>query len=254
MGFRQRAAEDGEILAEDIDHAAVDRAPAGDHAIARGRSASMPKSVQRWATNMSNSSNAPSSSSSSIRSRAVSLPLACCASMRRSPPPARAVSRRASSSARMSFMGALPRRFRRTIAITPQCGKRNRENLQTLARDIFANCDTAKFARRAGPGLVAGRPAPRETHAQPSRPRAVTIGLLLASNVFMTFAWYGHLKFKIRAAGHGDPGQLGHRLLRIRPAGAGEPDRPRPFLGGRAEDHPGGDHPVGLRRLFLVPT
>jgi len=24
----------------------------------------------------------------------------------------------------------------------------------------------------------------------------VTIGLLLASNVFMTFAWYGHLKFK----------------------------------------------------------
>ncbi|MEY4697377.1 MAG: hypothetical protein RIT14_1805 [Pseudomonadota bacterium] len=24
----------------------------------------------------------------------------------------------------------------------------------------------------------------------------VTIGLLLASNLFMTFAWYGHLKFK----------------------------------------------------------
>ncbi|MBM3612758.1 MAG: DMT family protein, partial [Alphaproteobacteria bacterium] len=24
----------------------------------------------------------------------------------------------------------------------------------------------------------------------------VTIGLLLASNVFMTFAWYGHLQFK----------------------------------------------------------
>ncbi len=24
----------------------------------------------------------------------------------------------------------------------------------------------------------------------------VTIGLLLASNVFMTFAWYGHLKFR----------------------------------------------------------
>jgi uncharacterized protein (DUF486 family) len=23
-----------------------------------------------------------------------------------------------------------------------------------------------------------------------------TIGLLLASNIFMTFAWYGHLKFK----------------------------------------------------------
>ena len=25
---------------------------------------------------------------------------------------------------------------------------------------------------------------------------AVTIGLLVASNIFMTFAWYGHLKFK----------------------------------------------------------
>jgi uncharacterized protein (DUF486 family) len=24
----------------------------------------------------------------------------------------------------------------------------------------------------------------------------VTIGLLVASNIFMTFAWYGHLKFK----------------------------------------------------------
>ena len=34
MGLRQRAAEDGEILGEDEDQAAVDRAPAGDHAVA----------------------------------------------------------------------------------------------------------------------------------------------------------------------------------------------------------------------------
>jgi uncharacterized protein len=27
-------------------------------------------------------------------------------------------------------------------------------------------------------------------------PSAITIGLLLISNIFMTFAWYGHLKFK----------------------------------------------------------
>ena len=27
----------------------------------------------------------------------------------------------------------------------------------------------------------------------------VTIGLLIASNVFMTFAWYGHLKYKSTA-------------------------------------------------------
>ena len=31
----------------------------------------------------------------------------------------------------------------------------------------------------------------------PAFPTSVlTIGLLLASNIFMTFAWYGHLKFK----------------------------------------------------------
>jgi hypothetical protein len=34
VGLGQRAAEDGEVLAEDIDQAAVDRAPAGDHAVA----------------------------------------------------------------------------------------------------------------------------------------------------------------------------------------------------------------------------
>jgi uncharacterized protein len=28
----------------------------------------------------------------------------------------------------------------------------------------------------------------------------------LASNIFMTFAWYGHLKFKESAADHRDPG------------------------------------------------
>ncbi len=36
MGFRQRAAEDGEILRKDIDHAAIDRAPAGHDAVAIG--------------------------------------------------------------------------------------------------------------------------------------------------------------------------------------------------------------------------
>ena len=36
MGFGKRAAKDGEILAKHIDHAAVHRAPAGDHAVACG--------------------------------------------------------------------------------------------------------------------------------------------------------------------------------------------------------------------------
>jgi uncharacterized protein (DUF486 family) len=30
----------------------------------------------------------------------------------------------------------------------------------------------------------------------PSSPYLLPIGLLICSNVFMTFAWYGHLKFK----------------------------------------------------------
>jgi hypothetical protein len=34
MGFRQGAAEDGEVLGEDIDLAAIVRAPARDHTIA----------------------------------------------------------------------------------------------------------------------------------------------------------------------------------------------------------------------------
>ena len=65
---------------------------------------SMPKSLERCSTNMSNSSNEPLSSRSSMRSRAVSLPRLCCASMRASPPPRRACSRRCSSLSRMSFM------------------------------------------------------------------------------------------------------------------------------------------------------
>ena len=58
---------------------------------------SMPKFVQRCWTNISYSSKLPSSRRSAIRSRAVSLPLACWASMRFSPPPSRAFARRSTS-------------------------------------------------------------------------------------------------------------------------------------------------------------
>src|SRR6187431_3566111 len=64
----------------------------------------MPKSVQRCSTNMSHSSKVPSSSSSSRRSRAVSLPFLCCESIRFSPPPRRAAARLLSSCSRMSCM------------------------------------------------------------------------------------------------------------------------------------------------------
>src|SRR3954468_17411531 len=46
----------------------------------------MPKSAQRWVTNLSSSMKLPSSSSAAMRSRAVSLPASCCFTMRALPP------------------------------------------------------------------------------------------------------------------------------------------------------------------------
>src|SRR5690349_18895026 len=46
----------------------------------------MPKSAQRCVTNLSSSTNEPSSRSASMRSRAVSLPASCCFAMRALPP------------------------------------------------------------------------------------------------------------------------------------------------------------------------
>ena len=84
LGVRlgQRAAEHGEILAEDKHQSAVDRAVAGDHAVTGTFLSAMPKSMQRCSTNISHSSKLSSSSSSSMRSRAVSLPRLCWASIR----------------------------------------------------------------------------------------------------------------------------------------------------------------------------
>ena len=45
--------------------------------------------------------------------------------------------------------------------------------------------------------------------------RLLPVLLLFGSNVFMTFAWYGHLQVQIDAAGGRDLRQLGHRLLRV---------------------------------------
>src|SRR6478672_963690 len=75
------------------------------------RWASMPNWVERCSTNRSVSSNEPSSSRTSMRSRAVSLPLACWLAMRFSPPPRRAPARRCSSCSRMVFMRGLLERW-----------------------------------------------------------------------------------------------------------------------------------------------
>src|SRR5688572_25244454 len=63
----------------------------------------MPKSVQRWVLNLSTSTNVPGSRSRSTRSRAVSLPAACCFLMRSSPPPSSASWLRRASSSRFSL-------------------------------------------------------------------------------------------------------------------------------------------------------
>src|SRR5947209_5213377 len=71
---------------------------------------SMPKSRQRWVTRASISTKEPASSSNSTRSRAVSLPAACCLSMRSWPPPSpAAASRRCSSSRRWARAGVMAR-------------------------------------------------------------------------------------------------------------------------------------------------
>src|SRR5580692_2606715 len=55
-----------------------------------GRISSEPKSTERCRTNLSSSSNVPSSSNKSIRSRAESFPALCSRSLRSAPPPASA--------------------------------------------------------------------------------------------------------------------------------------------------------------------
>ena len=62
---------------------------------------SAPKSVERCSTNLSISTKVPGSSSSSMRSRAVSRPLACWRWMRSVPPPSSA--RAFNSSSRLIF-------------------------------------------------------------------------------------------------------------------------------------------------------
>ena len=59
-----------------------------------------------------------------------------------------------------------------------------------------------------------------------SHPLLVTALMLAVSNLFMTFAWYGHLKnLGGVAVVYRGAGELGHRVVRVSAAGAGEPHR-----------------------------
>ena len=80
-------------------------------------------------------------------------------------------------------------------------------------------------------------------------PIMTSIGLLLiCSNVFMTFAWYAHLKeHESQTLDHRRPGELGIAPVRIPVAGARQPHRPHRALRRPAQDPAGGDHPHRVR-------
>src|SRR5579863_3367538 len=80
-----------------------------------GRCSCMPKSSERCATNLSSSSNVPSSRSSATRSRAVSFPALCSRSRRSTPPPASAstLRRRSSSIGPLDFVSLFIARCQR---------------------------------------------------------------------------------------------------------------------------------------------
>jgi uncharacterized protein (DUF486 family) len=73
--------------------------------------------------------------------------------------------------------------------------KHETENLQISASHDASNCKSAKIDCRTIKRLESG---PKQTGTVMPIPY-VTVGLLLASNIFMTFAWYGHLKYKTTA-------------------------------------------------------
>src|SRR3712207_733896 len=59
-----------------------------------------------------------------------------------------------------------------------------------MAPPFRRRLDTAREKNRAGRVSVPPRPV------LPMNPHTAPVLMLIASNVFMTFAWYGHLKFK----------------------------------------------------------
>jgi uncharacterized protein (DUF486 family) len=69
----------------------------------------------------------------------------------------------------------------------------------------------------------------------------LTILLLTISNIFMTFAWYGHLKYRNEALWKVTR-QWGHRLLRALLSGARQPHRFVRIHGRAAQNHPGGHY------------
>ena len=165
VDLAERAAEDGEVLGEHADLAAVDGAVAGDDAVAVGRFFSRPKAVERCRASSSSSTNEPSSSSCSMRSRAVLLPLACCFSTALAEPAWTASSRRRSRSASlpavvwmsMSSGTSVPSPGAALTCSTPRPASRTADSSANLVpmSDHGTAAHRSTAARRAG--RLAGR-------------------------------------------------------------------------------------------------
>ena len=77
-----------------------------------------------------------------------------------------------------------------------------------------------------------------------------TTVMLIASNCFMTFAWYAHLKKSLRQAlVYRGTHQLGHRVVRINADGAGQPHRLHHDVAWAIEDFAGSHHTRGIRAV-----
>lgn len=83
------------------------------------------------------------------------------------------------------------------------------------------------------------------------RPVLTTIGLLILSNVFMTFAWYGHLKnLSNRAWYIAAAASWGVAFFEYMLQVPGQPDRSHDAFARTAQDHAGSHRTFGLRAVF----
>jgi hypothetical protein len=81
-----------------------------------------------------------------------------------------------------------------------------------------------------------------------------TIVLLTVSNIFMTFAWYGHLKYRSEALWKAILASWGIAFFEYCFPSSGKPYRLVRIHHRSAQDHPGSDHLIGVFCFFhLVP-
>ena len=79
--------------------------------------------------------------------------------------------------------------------------------------------------------------------------RWLPLVLLLSSNVFMTFAWYGHLKYRSAPIWLAIVASWGIAFFEYVPDGPRQPDRLCVLYRDAVEDYPGGDYADGVQRL-----